>query len=191
MHSLDELLAELTGGDEESAEAAAFGLAQFGQKAIPALELLAISSVADHRWWAIRILAQMEAPPVDWFIQGLADMSEEVQEAAALAIAAHPTEKAIPELIRVLSEADGVLGTLVVKALVAIGKTSVPGLLDAYQKARQQSRILIMRSLAEIRDPRAIALMLKATEDGSAMLNYWAQEGLERLGLNMVYIKPE
>ena len=33
--------------------------------------------------------------------------------------------------------------------------------------------------------------MLKATEEDSAMVNYWAKEGLERLGLNMVYIKPE
>ncbi len=56
---------------------------------------------------------------------------------------------------------------------------------------RPQARIQIMRSLAEIRDHRAIPLMLKATEEDSAMLNYWAKEGLERLGLNMVYIKPE
>jgi hypothetical protein len=48
-----------------------------------------------------------------------------------------------------------------------------------------------MRSLAAIKDHRAISLMLKASEDDSAVLNHWAQEGLEALGLNMVYIKLE
>jgi hypothetical protein len=32
---------------------------------------------------------------------------------------------------------------------------------------------------------------MNAIEEESAMLRYWAEEGLERLGLNMVYIKPE
>jgi len=27
-------------------------------------------------------------------------------------------------------------------------------------------------------------------DEESALLQYWASEGLERLGLNMVYIKP-
>ena len=48
-----------------------------------------------------------------------------------------------------------------------------------------------MRALAELQDHRAIPLMLKATEQDSAMLYHWAEQGLERLGLNMVYIKPE
>jgi HEAT repeat protein len=48
-----------------------------------------------------------------------------------------------------------------------------------------------MRALAAIKDPRAIAVMLKSTEDQSAVLNYWAREGLEALGLSMVYLMPE
>lgn len=191
MSSQNEQLAELTGGDEDRAEATASELARMGEKAFPTLERLRGSSVADHRWWAIRILAQMEAPPVDWIIKGLGDSSEDVREAAALALMAHPSEKAIPTLIKVLKESGGMLGTLAAKALAAIGKSSIPDLLEAYQNATSQTRIQIMRAFAEIRDPRAIPVMLKATEEDSSILNYWAQEGLERLGLNMVYIKPE
>ena len=55
----------------------------------------------------------------------------------------------------------------------------------------QRIGIQIMRTLAEIRDPRAIAAMLKATESDSAVMSYWAAAGLEALGLNMVYLKPE
>jgi hypothetical protein len=33
--------------------------------------------------------------------------------------------------------------------------------------------------------------MMKVMEEESSLLQYWAQEGLERLGLNMIYLKPE
>jgi HEAT repeat protein len=190
--SLEYLLADLRSENEARAEAAAAELAQLGEEAIKPLESLLQSSVVDQRWWAVRTLAQMQEPPLEWLILSLGDPSDEVREAAALALVLHPTEKAIPSLIGVLSDANaGMLGTLTANALTTIGKAAVPGLLEAYENARPQARIQIMRCLAEIRDHRAISLMLKATEDDSAMLSYWAKEGLEGLGLNMVYIKPD
>jgi len=189
--NLDGLIADLIGENESRADAAASELSNLGEAAFPLLESLLQSKVADHRWWAIRSLAQHENPPLKWLIEGLDDPSNEVREAAALALSLHPTEKAVPALLRVLMGADGMLGTLVANALTSIGKPAVSQLLDAFHEARPQVRIQIMRSLAEICDHRAISLMLKATEEDSAMLNYWAQQGLERLGLNMVYIKPE
>jgi HEAT repeat protein len=189
--SLDRLVADLTSENEARAEAAAAELAHLGGTALTPLESLLQSSVVDERWWAVRTLAQMDTPPLEWLIDALRDPSNEVREAAALALSAHPDEMAVPGLVRVLSDADGLLATLVANALTAIGKPAVPKLLEAFNNARPQARIQIMRSLAEIRDHRAISTMLKATDEDSAMLNYWAQEGLERLGLNMVYIKPE
>ena len=191
MTNLDGLIADLIGEDESRADAAASELSSLGEVAFPMLESLLQSKVADHRWWAIRTLAQHGNPPLKWLIEGLDDPSNEVREASALALSLHPTEKAVPALLRVLMSADGMLSTLVANALTSIGKPAVAELLDAFHDARPQARIQIMRSLAEISDHRAISLMLKATEEDSAMLNYWAQEGLERLGLNMVYIKPE
>ena len=32
--------------------------------------------------------------------------------------------------------------------------------------------------------------MMKVMEEDSVLLQHWAKEGLERLGLDMVYIKP-
>jgi hypothetical protein len=32
--------------------------------------------------------------------------------------------------------------------------------------------------------------MMKVMQEDSALLGHWAKEGLERLGLDMVYIKP-
>ncbi len=133
----------------------------------------------------------MSQPPLNWLIDALDDPSCEVREAAALALTAHPSQDAVPGLIRALGDTEGMLGTLAMNALTEIGEPAIPALLDAYQNAQPKAQIQIMRTLAEIRDHRAISLMLKATEDDSAMVNYWAKEGLERLGLNMVYIKPE
>ncbi|MCL4530907.1 MAG: HEAT repeat domain-containing protein [Chloroflexi bacterium] len=191
MNSLDNLLADLTSGDESLAEAASNALAQIGESALPRLKQLLESLDADHRWWAVRTLAQFDEPPVEWLVGSLNDPSPEVREAAALALSSYPNEESAPALIRALSDSDSMVGTLAANALVLIGNAAVPSLLDAYESAPLNARIHILRALAEIRDHRAIRLLMKAMDSDSAMLNYWAKEGIERLGLNMVYIKPD
>ena len=191
MSFLDNLLADLTSGDESCAEAAASQLAQLGDSALVALKDLLESSDSDWRWWAIRTLAQIPDIDPGLFLTALNDSSVDVRQAAALALATHPFERAAPLLIRALNDADSMVGTLAANALIVIGKPIVPILLDALESAPQSAQIQIMRALAEMQDHRAIPAMLKATESNSVMLNYWANEGLERLGLNMVYIKPE
>lgn len=191
MSSLDDLLADLTSGADDRADAAASALARLGESIFPALAGLLESSNADHRWWVVRTLAQMESPRVEWLIRALNDESAEVREGAALALAAHPLEEAAPALVKALNDEDGMVTSLAVNALDAIGKAAVPILLEMYPGAAPRARIQMMRALAEIGDHRAIPIMLKATEEDSALLNYWAKEGLERLGLSMVYIKPE
>ena len=191
MSLLDDLLAGLTSGDESRAEAAASELVHLGDPALARLMDLLGSTDADQRWWAIRTLAQIPVVDAGMFLAALNDPSAEVRQASALALAAHPLERAAPQLVRALNDADGMVATLAVNALIAIGKPAVPALLDAFESSSRAVQINRMRALAEIRDHRSIPAMLKATEADSAMLNYWAKEGLERLGLNMVYIKPE
>ena len=185
------LLADLTSGDEVRAEAAACELAEAGDAALVALEPLLHSDDVDRRWWAVRTLGQMQSPRPDWLIQALADNSAEVRAASALALSTHPVEDAAPALVEALQDEDSIVAILAVNAVIAIGKAAVPALLDAYPNSTARGRIQSMRALAELQDHRAIPLMLKATEQDSAMLYHWAEQGLERLGLNMVYIKPE
>jgi len=47
----------------------------------------------------------------------------------------------------------------------------------------------MMRALAEVRDPRAIPVMMKAMDDDSAILHHWCEIGLQQLGLDMVHLK--
>jgi HEAT repeat protein len=187
---LDFLLAELTCGDDARAENAIPEIIAFGEPAIPALVNLTCSGNADTRWWAVRVLAGSPHARSEHLIPLLRDSAPEVRAAAALALCNHPAEDAVPALIEVLDDEDSLTAGLAVNALVVVGGPCVPALLEVLKDASQNARILALRALAEIGDQRAIPAMLKASEEDSALSQYWAKEGLERLGLNMIYLKP-
>ena len=187
MHAL---LAELTSGDDVRAENSIPAIVELGMTAIPALLELARAEDADSRWWAVRALAASPHTRTENLIPLLSDSASEVRAAAALALCNHPDESAIPALINALSDEDSLTAGLAGNALVKIGSPSVPSLLEVMKEAPTGIRIIVLRALSEIRDHRAIPVMMKSLSEESAVLQYWAQEGLERLGLDMVYGKP-
>ncbi len=191
LKSPNELLTELVSGDEARAESAVEALVAMGERALPGLVELLKSQDSDQRWWALRTLAAFDDPKVEWFVSALEDSAAEVRAAGALALAAHPRSEAVAPLIRLLGDEDNVTAVMAVNALVKLGGEGVPQLMDAFDQASRGGRVQIMRALCELRDPRAIRLMLNAQGQDSAALQYWAQEGLERLGMNMVYLKPD
>jgi HEAT repeat protein len=202
--SLKDLLDDLVSGDEIRAEAAVSPLIDLGEEAIPPLMELTRSADADQRWWALRALAQSPHSQTDWLIPFLSDPAPEVRQCAALGLAAKPDEGAIQPLVQALSDEDSLVGGLAVNALIKIGKAAAPALIDAVKRrpdgssvahrvegnAPQAARIHALRALAEIRDHRAIPVMMQVMGEDSALLQHWAKEGLDRLGLDMVYIKP-
>lgn len=201
MSTLSELLNDLTSGNETRAEAAVSALIDLGEKAIPALQDLTRSPDVDQRWWGLRVLAQSPRSQAGWLVPFLNDPAREVRQCAALGLALKPDESALQPLVQALSDEDSMVGSLAVNALIKIGSAAVPALIDVVQRrpategsvegaAPQSARIHALRALAELRDHRAIPIMLKVMEEDSALLGHWAKEGLERLGLDMVYIKP-
>lgn len=193
MNDLQSLLKDLTSGDEPRAEKAVPALIELGEEAIPALLDLTNSADVDARWWALRTLAQSPLARTEWLVPFLNDPAPEVRQCAALGLAQQgkPDESATQPLIRALSDEDTLVGNLAVKALVNIGKPAVPSLIEEVKSGTQSARILALRALVEIRDPRAIPIMMQVMDEDSALLQHWAKEGLERLGLDMVYMKPE
>jgi HEAT repeat protein len=188
--SLQDLLSDLTSGSETRAERAVPNLIDLGEEAIPALLDLTRSSEVDHRWWGLRVLAQSPHSQAEWLVPFLNDPAREVRQCAALGLAIKPDESAIQPLVQALSDQDSMVSSLAVNALVKIGKVAVPSLIEVVKNAPQSARIHALRALAEIRDHRAIPVMMKVMEEDSALLQHWAKEGLDRLGLDMVYIKP-
>ena len=123
-------------------------------------------------------------------LPSLTDPAPEVRQCAALGLAAHPRNDLTRPLVQALSDPDGLTAELAANALAAIGPPAVESLLEALQAAKQSARIHAMHALAEIADPRAVRPMIESMSEESAMLHYWAEAGLERMGVNMVYLKP-
>ena len=198
MNKLQGLLTDLTSGDESRAERAVPALIELGEDAIPALMELTKSPNADSRWWALRVLAASPHSSTGWLIRFLDDSAPEVRQCAALGLAEKADEAATESLVRAMNDDDEMVCNLAAHALVKIGKPAVPSLIEAAKRRpehvegneSQAVRIHAIRALAEIKDYRAIPVLMQVIEEDSAALGYWAKEGLERLGLDMVYLKP-
>ena len=187
---MQDLLAELTSGDDKRAENSIPALIRLEMAAIPALLDLTRAEEVDFRWWAVRALAASPHTRTEDLIPLLSDSAPEVRAAAALALCNHPHESAVDALIKTLADEDSLTAELAGNALVKIGSPSVLSLLEVMNDAPIGVRVLALRALSEIGDLRSIPVMMKSLSEESALLQYWAQEGLNRLGLNMVYVKP-
>ena len=190
MATLRSLLDDLTSGDEQRAEAAIPHLIELDGEVIPSLLDLTRSSDIDTRWWALRALASTPQGRTEMLVPFLNDPAPEIRQCAALGLAIKPDESAVESLVHALSDADSMVGSLAANALVKIGSAAVPSLIEAVKRGAQSQRIHALRARAEIKDHRAIPVMMKVMEEDSVLLQHWAKEGLDRLGLHMVYIKP-
>ncbi len=190
MDELATLLVDLTSGDDIRAEAAATRLPAF-----PAASLnpLLDSPDVDVRWWALRALAgfQSTADVVHRLASALDDESDEIKQCAALGLCHHPHPESVSPLMRALSSPDSMTAKLACNALIAIGPEAVSSLVEALRNASPSGRLEAARALAEIGDPRAIPALMEVMQADSAISTYWAKHGLDKLGLGMVYIKPQ
>lgn len=184
------LFEELASGDDIRAENSIPAITDLGMAAMPALLDLTRDKEADTRWWAVRALAASLHTRTEDLLPLLNDSAAEVRAAAVLAICAHPHECAVNALVKSLADPESLVAGLAGNALVKIGTASVPSLLEVMKEAPTGIRIMALRALSEISDHRAIPVMMKSLGEESALLQYWATEGLQRLGLDMVYMKP-
>ncbi|MBM3145272.1 MAG: HEAT repeat domain-containing protein [Chloroflexi bacterium] len=192
MSNLNFLISNLISGDDEQAEAAAVEMAAFGADALPALKELLGSSDADTRWWATRALAGIAHPESTLLLRkGLSDPDLSVRQCAALAFKEHASGETIPDLISALNDHDQLLRRLAAEALIAVGPGAVPALIEIMQIGPQVARLEAVRALALIGDRAAIPALFDVLDDDSATVGYWAEEGLERLGVEMVFFTPD
>jgi HEAT repeat protein len=193
-HSLAEALTGLVEGDEAEAEAAAAGIlalpAALQPEALKALQELLASAEVERRWWAIRWLAALTGSEITpCLLQGLHDEDASVRQCAALGLRGRPEPEAVEGLIQALDDDDTLVRRLVGEALGAAGGAAVPGLLGVLESGAQPARLEAARALAVIGDTRAIPALFEAL-DGSALMEYWASEGLERMGVGMSFFLP-
>lgn len=184
------LLDALQSGEDAHVDRLALKLATQGGEILPFLWEALTSPSEDGRWAALRVLAEMDAPPVEWFIWMLADSSPLIRQAAALALVRHPHPRALPALVEALADPDSLAADLAMQALVAQGERAVPVLLQVAEELPPAARIRAVRALAALKDARAIPYFMHLVEQGSMLTSYWAVQGLENLGQNLVYYFP-
>jgi HEAT repeat protein len=97
----------------------------------------------------------------------------------------------VPALIASLQDGDSLVVRIAANALVASGSMAVPALLQAARDGSQKSQMEAMRALALIGDQRSIPLLFEALDSDSMLMEYWANEGLERMGVGMIFYKPD
>lgn len=193
MISLAERLADLLSGNVDRAEAAAAALpADNAEAAFAALLPLLQDKNEDTRWWAVRGLAGFTTPAAsEQLTAALGDASPSVQQCAALALSRRLWAPSVLPLVALLASRDGLLSRLAGDALIAQAGEAVPALIAALEGSTSQSaRVEAARALALIGDTRAISALFKLLDSESALLEHWASEGLQKMGVGMAFFKP-
>jgi HEAT repeat protein len=197
MEEKRKLLADLTSGEDERAEAAVAGLAQYGAQILPDLKELLEGAAGlrsqdvDLRWWVLRALAEIsDAQVTPLLIAALHDEDAAIRQCAAMGARKQPDPQTVPALIEMLSDKDHLCASLAADALATIGAPSVPALIEVLQNGRQSARLEAVRALANIGDQRSIPALFNVLDEESALLEYWATEGLERMGVGMNFFEP-
>jgi HEAT repeat protein len=185
------LIADLISGEDQTAEAALQNLIQLGEPALESLLQLLSSMDPDHRWWAVRGLTYFNnASASESLVLALCDPDPSVQYCAALGLRTSPSLHAIPNLIKALESEDRLMARLAGDALSVIGLDAIPALKDSMQSLNPVTRGEAARALAKMELPEVIPILYSALEDPSPIVQYWLDEGLDRLGTGMVFFKP-
>lgn len=191
MDDLEDLLSELRSGDDARAESSLPSFAELGEIALPPLLRQLNSESADERWWAAGALSLIHHPNAsEGLIQALKDSDPSVRQCAAFGLRQQPNPEAIPTLIHALGDSDRLLARLASDALAALRERATSPLTQALRSPDARVRIGAARALANLDDLSTIAPLFTALDDPSPMVSFWAEEGLQRLGLGMVYFEP-
>jgi HEAT repeat protein len=128
--------------------------------------------------------------PFDLIRTALGETDTEIRAAAIYALGMRSEPEAIVLLINCLNDSSPFLARTASDSLQRIGSAAVPALIDSLKSQDAQTRGLAARALAHLGDKSSIPALFHALEDESTVVQYWADEGLERLGVGQVYFKP-
>jgi HEAT repeat protein len=188
---LQTLFEELGSGDDLRAEGAVHALADRGESVLPWLHQELDSINPDQRWWAIAALAQIDHEQARKALKlGLSDPDPSVRQCAAFGLRRQPYQGALPDLVAALGASDRLLARLAADALVALGEYALESLTKALRSEDPTIRIEAARALAQMEDPGAIPPLFAALDDPSQLVVHWAERGLEKLGVGMMFYKP-
>jgi len=183
------LLDELFSGDDARAAAAA-PLA--GVEHVAALAAALAGADPDARWWAVAALAHIPGERVTQLLARAAEGDDPDVRAAALhALGQQGAAGALPVLLNALGDDSDYLARLATDATVHLLSRAAPELVTLLETHPQpRVRANAARALALIGDTTTIPALFRALDDDSILVQHWADEGLERMGVGQIYFKP-
>ena len=188
MQDLIFCLSELFSNDDDRAELAALQISSFGDPAMLALQETMTSPNADIRWWSVRALAEFDNQATNKLLfRSLEDSEPEVRQCAVQGLGTLSDPDSIPALIIALNDEDSLVVRLAANALIAISEASVLPLIRYIKTPDLPAKCEAIRALALIVDERSVPTLFDALDDDSILIDYWANEGLERLGVGMTF----
>ena len=191
MQDLEFCLSELFSNDDKRAELAAQQFSSFGDSALLTLQETITSPNSDVRWWSVRALAEFDSQATNaLLVRSLEDSDPGVRQCAAHGLAIQANPNSTPDLINVLNDEDSLVSRLAANALIKIGEASVLPLIGLINAPDSPARFEAMRALALIADERSVPTLFEALDDDAILVDYWANEGLERLGIGMTFFSP-
>ena len=189
---IETLLEELGSGDETRAQQAIEALAERPFDSLPYLVILLASEDEDARWWAVTALSYF--PPEiagEYLIEALDDTAKPVRQCALIGLQQQPHVEALPGLVQLVGDLDALTARLAGGAIARLGETALPALQEIMGGDNARARIQAARALAEMQIEAAIPTLFEALSDPLSIVVYWAEEGLERLGVGMSFFNPE
>lgn len=192
MLPLDDIVADLTSGDLTRAESAALAFGRLDlNESLSTLNNLLNDNDSETRWWAARALAELPAEAAaDLVAKALRDDNDAVRQCAALVAREQPSKAAIRALVKLLGDGNRLLARLAADALIASGEDATIELIAVLEKQEGAAQVEAARALAHIGDTRAIGPLFRALDTDSTMVEHWANEGLDRMGLGMRFFSP-
>ena len=192
MPDLKYLITNLTSGNDEVAEKSVAQLVALGESTLPAMFDLLDAADPDQRWWALRALAEIPHPEVPTRLRdALHDPDTAVRQCAALGLSGQPSAEAIPDLVVLLGDHDRLLARLAGDALISNGSEALSALVTTLESGSQPAKIEATRALALIGDKNAIPALFRAWQDGSTLVQHWAEIGFDRMGVGMQFFAPD
>jgi HEAT repeat protein len=185
------LLAAIAAGDDDRTEAAAQAVESMGDAALTPLRGLLASDDCDRRWWAVRALAAVgTSAAIEELVTALADPDPDVRACAVVALAERRPATAVEPLVACLSDPSAYVARLVADGLAQFGQPAAAALIEALETGDVAARAGAARALSVIQPEEAIPALFAALDDPSAVVTYYAEEALARMGVGMVFFEP-
>ncbi len=118
--------------------------------------------------------------------QALHDSAPEVRIQAAQALGHLQQPELVPELVAALHAHDEALASQVRAALIQIGKAATPAMLEAARSPDAWVRWHALRVLGDLRDPRALPVLVQALADNDYAVAWMAARDLATMGTQVV-----